>query len=451
MRSLMRLPAPVHIVVLAIALPATSAAQPRYDQLRVIAPAAPGGGWDQTARAMQQALQREGIARLAPVENVPGAAGTIGLAHFMGAERGSTEVVMVSGLIMLGGIVTNRSPVTLADVVPIARLTGEYEVIAVPTASPLRSLQDLLSAFKARPESISWGGGSAGGSDQILAGLVADAVGVDPRRINYIAFAGGGESLSAILGGQVSVGINGLAEFAPQLEAGTLRALAISSAERLPGLAVPTLREGGVDVEFENWRSVVAPPGISPMARRRLEETIELMARSATWHELLDRFRWLDRYLAGENFARFVSEEEVRVRDILKKLGTGGDEGRALVSVGLYPWFVLSGLVVCGLGAGASIFLARPSSPSRTDATAGRGGGSLALIALGAVLYLGLAEPAGFVVASAGLFWLTARAFDDRRPWRDLLFAIGLSVSAYLLFARVLQLSLPAGILAGWL
>jgi len=450
MRSLMRLPARVHIVVLAIALPATSAAQPRYDQLRVIAPAAPGGGWDQTARAMQQALQREGIARLAPVENIPGAAGTIGLARFMGAERGSTDAVMISGLIMLGGIVTNRSPVTLADVVPIARLTGEYEVIAVPAASPLRSLQDLLTAFKTRPESISWGGGSAGGSDQILAGLVADAVGVDPRRINYIAFAGGGESLSAILGGQVSVGINGLAEFAPQLEAGTLRALAISSADRLPGLDVPTLREGGVDVEFENWRSVVAPPGISPMARRRLEETIELMARSATWRELLDRFRWLDRYLAGDAFARFVSEEEVRVRDILKKLGTGGDEGGPLVSVGVYPWFVLAGLVVCGLGAGASILRAR-RSPGSTDTLPGHGGGSLALIAVGAILYLVLAEPAGFVVASAGLFWLTARAFDDRRPWRDVFFAAGLSVGAYLLFARVLQLSLPAGILAGWL
>jgi putative tricarboxylic transport membrane protein len=449
MRSLMRLPARVAII-LAVVLPATSAAQPRYDQLRVIAPAAPGGGWDQTARAMQQSLVREGIARLAPVENIPGAAGTIGLARFMGAERGSSDAVMISGLIMLGGIVTNRSPVTLADVVPIARLTGEYEVIAVPAASPLRSLQDLLTAFKARPESISWGGGSAGGSDQILAGLVADAVGVDPRRINYIAFAGGGESLSAILGGQVSVGINGLAEFAPQLEAGTLRALAISSADRLPGLDVPTLREQGVAVEFENWRSVVAPPGISPSDRRRLGEAIEVMARSASWRESLDRFRWLDRYLAGDAFARFVSEEEVRVRDILRKLGTGGDEGGTLASVGPYPWFVLAGLVVCGLGAGASILRVRPAT-SRTDAPAGHGVGSLALIALGASVYLGLAEPAGFVVASTGLFWLTARAFDDQRPWRDLLFATGFSVGAYLLFARVLQLSLPAGILAGWL
>src|SRR5690348_12461105 len=169
----------------------TAGAQPAIDELRIIAPAAPGGGWDQTARVMQQALQRAGLVRIAPVENVPGAAGTIGLARFIGAEAGHQDVVMVSGLIMLGGIVTHRSPVTLHDVTPLARLTGEYEVIAVPVASPFRTLRDLLDGFAARPESISWGGGSAGGSDQILAGLVADAAGVSPARVNYIAFSGG--------------------------------------------------------------------------------------------------------------------------------------------------------------------------------------------------------------------------------------------------------------------
>ena len=175
----------------------------------------------------------------------------------------------------------------------------------MPAASPFRTLDDLLRVFKERPESISWGGGSAGGSDQILAGLIADAVGVTPRRVNYIAFSGGGESLSAILGGQVSVGINGLAEFAPQIEAGTVRVLAISSGDRLPGLDAPTLREQGVNVEFENWRSVVAPPGISQDDRRRFEGAIDAMVRSAEWREMLQRYRWLDRYLAGEAFAQF--------------------------------------------------------------------------------------------------------------------------------------------------
>ena len=415
-------------------------------QLRIIAPAAPGGGWDQTARVMQQALQREGLARLAPVENVPGAAGTIGLARFIGAERGRADVVLVSGLIMLGGIVTHRSPVTLGDVVPIARLTGEYEVIAVPAASPFHSLQDLMAAFKAQPGSISWGGGSAGGSDQILAGLVADAVGVEPRRVNYIAFSGGGESMSAILGGTVSVGINGFAEFAPQLEAGTLRALAISSAERLPGVDIPTLREQGVEVEFENWRSIVAPPGISPEDRAQIAGTIRAMVQSPAWHESLARYRWLDRYLDGDAFARFVDAEEARVRAILKELGTGASDTDALVPSGPYPLLVVIGLVLFGLMTLRRVWRSTPSAATESA----YGARPVVLVGIGVVLHLLLAERAGFVIAAAVLFWCTARAFDRRHPLRDGIAAVAISLGSYVLFARVLQLSLPAGILARW-
>ena len=422
-----------------LALASSHAHAQSLDQLRLIAPAAPGGGWDQTARVMQQALQREGIARLAPVENIPGAAGTIGLARFIGNERGRGDVLLVSGLIMLGGIVTHQSPVTLRDVVPIARLTGEYEVIAVPAASPLHSLQDLIAAFKAQPGSISWGGGSAGGSDQILAGLVADAVGVDPKRVNYIAFSGGGESLSAILGGAVSVGINGFAEFAPQLEAGTLRALAISSAERLPGVDIPTLREQGVGVEFENWRSLVAPPGITPTDRGRLESVVHAMVQSPTWRESLTRYRWLDRYLEGEAFARFVDAEEARVRVILKKLGTGATTTSSIVPSGVYPRLVLAGLVIFGL---AALGRAWRSAASSTDASS-PGLAPLGLVATGVVLHLLLAERAGFVVAATVLFWCTARAFDNRHPVRDAVAALAISLASYVLFARVLQLSLP--------
>jgi putative tricarboxylic transport membrane protein len=433
------------IATVALAIP-TASAEPLIQQLRVIAPAAPGGGWDQTARVMQQVLQREGIVRLAPVENISGAAGTIGLARFIGAERGRGDVVLVSGLIMLGGIVTHRSPVTLGDTIPIARLTGEYEVIAVPAASPFQSLQDLIAAFKARPESISWGGGSAGGSDQILAGLVADAVGVEPRRVNYIAFSGGGESMSAILGGNVSVGINGLAEFAPQIEAGTLRALAISSAERLPGIDVPTLREQGVDVEFENWRSLVAPPGISAADRARLESIVRTMAQSAGWRESLARYRWLDRYLDGDAFARFVEAEEARVRGILKKLGTGAGDASS-TTVEWYPLLVVAGLAVFSLVALRSAW----SSRNTISATSRQGAAPVILVTSGIVLHLLLAERAGFVVAAAVLFWLTARAFDRRHPIRDAIAAVAVSLASYLLFARVLQLPLPAGILSGWL
>ncbi len=421
-------------------------AQPHFDELRLIAPAAPGGGWDQTARVMQQALQSGGIVTTPIVENVPGAAGTIGLARFVGSERGNGDALLVSGLIMLGGIVTNGSPVTLADAVPIARLTGEYEALAVPAASPFRTLDDLLAAFKSDPESISWGGGSVGGSDQILAGLIAAAVGVEPRRVNYIGYSGGGEALAAILGGQVSVGVNGLAEFAAQIDAGALRVLAVSSAERVPGVDAPTLRERGVDVEFENWRSVVAPPGITAEERARLEGVVDAMVRSREWRELLVRYRWLDRYLAGDEFAAFAAAEERRVRGILRELGTGTAPGTGAWDP--YAAFVLTGLALFGVAAAVSVRRQRKRSRQQLGALAWR---PLALLGIGAALHVLFAESLGFIVAAALLFWLAARAFDAHRPVRDAAAALGVATGSYALFAYALDLPLPAGVLGAWL
>jgi putative tricarboxylic transport membrane protein len=398
---------------------------------------------------MQQVLQRAGLVTTVSVENVPGAAGTIGLARFVGSEQGHGDAVLVSGLIMLGGIVMHHSPVTLRDVRPIARLTGEYEVIVVPAASPFRTLGDVIHALKDRPEAISWGGGSAGGSDQILAGLVAAAVGVSPRRINYIAFDGGGDSLSAILGGHVSLGVNGLAELEPQIQAGAVRALAISSAQRLPGLDVPTLREQGVDVEFENWRSIAAPPGISASDRRRLESAVEAMVHSSEWRMALERYRWLDRYLSGDAFAAFVDQEEARVRTILEQLGAGQSETRSR-SVGVYPVLVLAGLVITGLAAIVAARGARSEPPGHQPRGV-RGSNAVWIMAVALGVNLLMAERAGFVVASTVLFWCSSRAFDDRHPVRDGVFALGVSVSAYLLFARALQLPLPAGVLGNWI
>ena len=425
-----------------------AAAQPSYERLRIVAPAAPGGGWDQTGRVMQETLQRTGIGRIVTVENIPGAAGLIGLSRFIGAERGNGDAVMVTGLIMLGAIVSQRSAVTLDDVTPIARLTGEYEVLTVPMSSPFRTLDDFIRAFREAPEAISWGGGSAGGGDQILAGLIADAVSVDPRRVNYIAFSGGGEALTAILGGQVSIGVSGLAEFAAQIEAGTVRALAISSAERLPGLGIPTLREQGVDVELENWRAVVAPPGITDADRQRLHVAVERMVQSDTWQTALSRYRWIDRYLAGDEFARFVQSESARVRDVFMKLGTTKEAVPSLTAAGPYPAIVLSGLLLCSLAVVVGWIRSDrpPVAPVVTPHWA-----PIAAIAAGIALNLLLAETAGFIVASAALFWCVARAFDPRHPLRDALFGGGVAIGAYLLFGRVLDLQLPAGILERWI
>jgi hypothetical protein len=266
---------------------------------------------------------------------------------------------------------------------------------------------------------------------------------VSPRRVNYIAFAGGGESMSAILGGQVTAGISGLGEYAAQLAAGTLRILAISSTERVPGVEARTLREQGVDVVLENWRSLVGPPGMSGADRARLERAVEAMVASTAWREMLERYRWSDRHLAGAAFERFLADEEARVASILEKLGTGAVSS-STSTVGWYPIFVLGGLLVTVVAFMITAVRGRPERAVEGRALDGESKGpAIAIVAVAMALSVILMEAAGFILSSIILFWLTARAFDARHPVRDAIAAVVLSVGAYLLFARVLQIQLP--------
>jgi putative tricarboxylic transport membrane protein len=289
--------------------------------LEIIAPASPGGGWDQTARAMAQAMEQAGLASGVQVQNISGAGGTIGLAQFVTSKRRKGDAILVGGLVMTGAILTNKAPVQLDDVTPLARLTGEYELIVVPADSPLKSMADLLAKMKADPGSVSWGGGSTGGTDHILAGLIAKAAGVDPTKVNYIAHSGGGEALASILGGHVTAGVSGYQEFWPQVEAGKLRALAVSSDERLPGSDVPTLKEAGVDVALVNWRGVFAPPGIRDRDKEALAEAVGKMVESPAWQQTLKERGWLNMYQPPEQFAAFLAEDTAKIEGVLKDIG----------------------------------------------------------------------------------------------------------------------------------
>ena len=302
-----------------LALSGAAVAAP--EELSIMAPAAPGGGWDQTARLMQQALQETGTVANVQVTNVPGAGGTIGLAQFVNDSSGNPEALIVGGYVMVGAIIANQSPVSLADVTPIARLTGEYEGIVVPASSDIKTIGDLVEKLKADPGSVAWAGGSAGGVDHIVVGQIAEAAGVDPTRINYIPYSGGGEALAAILGGQVTAGVSGTGEWKDQIDAGELRLLAVSSGERLEGFDAPTLKESGLDVETQNWRMVAAAPGIDEAATADLVSTIETLVASDAWKNILAEKGWQDTFLAGAEFKTYLDGEVEKTTAILQKLG----------------------------------------------------------------------------------------------------------------------------------
>ncbi len=305
------------VVGLVIASPASA-----VENLKILVPAAPGGGWDQAGRALQASLQSANLVPKVTVDNKGGAGGTIGLAQFVSSNKNDPNVMLVGGMVMVGAIVTNKSPVNLSQVTPIARLTGEYEVVVVPASSKLQSMKDLVAQLKANPGSVAWGGGSAGGSDHILAGMIAQAAGVDPAKINYIAYAGGGEAQAAIMGGHVAAGISGYGEFAGQIKSGKLRALAISSDKRVAAAdSIPTLKEQGIDVEMTNWRAVFAAPGITDAQKKDLIDVVGKAVKTPSWQDALKRNDWADMYLAGDDFNKFLVSDTARIEKIVVGLG----------------------------------------------------------------------------------------------------------------------------------
>ncbi|MGL4240544.1 MAG: Bug family tripartite tricarboxylate transporter substrate binding protein [Beijerinckiaceae bacterium] len=289
--------------------------------LEMFIPAAPGGGWDQTGRSIELAMRTDGIVQNFQFEHAPGAGGAVGLPKFLGTKRGKDNAVMVGGMVMVGSLIANKSPVKMTDLTPIARLTGEAQALVVPAASPFKNLQDLMAAFKADPGKVSIAGGSAGGSDHILAGMMAKSVGIDAKKVAYVAFAGGGPAQAAILGAQVSAGISGYGEFSEQIKAGKLRAIAISSDKRITGIDVPTFKEQGTDVELFNWRGVFGAPGISAQQRSALIGLFDKMVAGPTWKSELNKKDWTGIYMSGDDYGKFLTSEIERITGILKDLG----------------------------------------------------------------------------------------------------------------------------------
>src|SRR5687767_13907774 len=306
-------------VLLALALSLATGIATAQPALKMMIPANPGGGWDQTGRNLAAAMQSAKLVSSVQFDNKGGAGGTIGLAQFVNSAKGDPNAIMIGGMVMVGAIYLENSPVNLTMVTPLTRLTGEYEIIVVPASSPHKNMGDLVKAFKANPGGVSWGGGSAGGTDHILVGLIAKAAGVDAAKINYVPFKGGGEAIAAIIGGHVTAGVSGIGEFAEQVKGGRMRALAISSPSRIEGHA--TLKEQGIDVELANWRGIFAAPGITTAQRDALIKIVRGATDSAAWKTTLEKYSWAPIYLAGDDFKKFLDEDTKRVAVIIDSLG----------------------------------------------------------------------------------------------------------------------------------
>ncbi len=460
-------------------------------------PANPGGGWDATGRAVLTAMETEGIHKAgAQVTNKGGAGGTIGLAEFVSTMKGNDSAMMVMGVIMVGGILTNKSPVTLEQVTPLARLTIEYNAIAVAPNSPFKTVKDLADALKADPGKVAVGGGSAGGVDHITLALIGQAVGVPAAKLNYVAFQGGGEMIAAVAGGKLAAAISGASEFKQYVDTGRLRLLAVTSEARLPGTNAPTLKESG---RQRGHRQLARPGRASRHDGRRPDhhgrdagpdgevQGVAGDAQEAGLGRRLPLRRGLRRIPQGRERADRDGPQGGRPGQVA--LDTAGAETRpvkdptgsasapaarpwglgvavivlglvwisgafnvghvatyAVVGPALFPALTGAGLVVLGALLLVAVARGERFEPQETeDADAGRRPSRAAFwttVIAGAVPIV-VVRPLGFPVAAALTFALTARAFGSRRLPLDLLVGFLLGVACWLLFSRLLGLSLP--------
>ncbi len=289
--------------------------------LKMMIPANPGGGWDTTGRALGKALMEAGAASSVNYDNKGGAAGAIGLAQFVNASKNDPNALMVMGAVMLGGIITGKPPVNVTQATPLARLLSESQVFVLPANSPFKSMKDVVEQMKKDPGSVKWGGGSRGSTEHIAVAMLAREAGIDPTKINYVAFRGGGEAVAAILGGNVTVGASALTEFGEYIKSGKMKPIATTSEARLKGLDAPTLKEQGWNVVISNWRGVYGAPGITAEQRKALIDMVTKATQTPAWTQAVQQNGWTPALLTGDAFGKFVDDEFASLRAIMAKSG----------------------------------------------------------------------------------------------------------------------------------
>jgi putative tricarboxylic transport membrane protein len=311
----------VRAAFLSAAVMFAGVAHAEFKGLEIIAPGGPGSGQDQAARAMVDALTADKIASDISVTNIPGGGGMIALSQFLTTKANDNHAILTQGVGHVIFPIVNKTPVSLSDVKPIALLAGEYEVMVVPADSDIKTVADVMAKFKENPAGFIWAGGSAGSTENLFYGLLVKAAGLDPRKINFLPHSNTGEIITAVLGKHAHVGGGGYQDFAAQVEAGKMRIIAVAAPERLPGIDAPTLKEGGIAIEFANWRGVSGHKSLTDEQAKELTDVFDAMVKGPRWQAILKDRGWLNMYKPGAEYAAFLKNEQDRASAMLGELG----------------------------------------------------------------------------------------------------------------------------------
>lgn len=298
----------------------SEAAEQEGSSLEMVVPAAAGGGFDSVARQAQHALRENGMVETVEIVNMPGGGGTVGLSH-TAQQPERSDLLMVMGTSILGGIQITGSATTLEHITPLAKLAEDYVVIAVRADSEIKSFGQLADRWRSRPSEVAIAGGAVGTSDHLLSAMALQELGADPADLNYIVYSGDGEVLTSLLSHTADVAVSGLNGFVDQIDAGNIRPLAISSAERVPGADIPTIGESGLNLDLANWRGLATGPMPDEAQRATLEDLVRDLVATPEWRNSLQQFGWEDSFLIGAEFEEFLTTENERLTKIIEGLG----------------------------------------------------------------------------------------------------------------------------------
>lgn len=316
------------MMALLVSACAGSASSAKYPEkpILVIAPAGAGGGWDLTARTTAKVLTEEKLINVAmPVENRAGGGGAIALAYVANDKKADPYTLVVYSPPLLLINLNGTTKHSYRDLTPLAQLYTDYQIIAVKKDSKYQNLKQLLDELKANPKAVTVGGASAPGSmDHLTFMLPAYKHGIAIKEVPYVSFPGGAELTAALLGNSVQIAATGVGEMMGQIEAGTVRALAVTAPKRYtdPRLKdIPTLKEAGVDAEFEVWRGIFGPPGMSADAKKVMTDALGKMVKTKAWKDAEAKYNWQPGYRNAEEFTKFLEAQEKLMSDLLDKMG----------------------------------------------------------------------------------------------------------------------------------
>lgn len=293
------------------------------ETIEIVAPASPGGGWDLTARSLQKVLtDNEIVEENMTVVNKPGGGGEVGWKYLQGQDA---HTVAINSSLVINNNLLGTSDLTYEDFTPLATLATEWQSLAVAPDSEYQSLEQLMTAMKDDPGSINVGVGPALGNDDHLSLVqAAKEFGVDPKKLNFLVYEGGGDVVTALLGNHVDVITTSVSEVKEQHLAGKVKILAVSSAERLDELDdVPTYAEEGVEMEFPHWRGVMGPPDMTEEQIAWWDEKLSAMVETEQWEEVMNNNDWDSFYKDSEETKQFMAEQTELYDDLVNESGLG--------------------------------------------------------------------------------------------------------------------------------